>query len=111
MRCSKKFCIEDAVDGANYCQSHIKVSGAPRPGISNHRSASDGRFLELISDKARPAAKRAAKPAPKKVAQNPLLLGNASSIKAASTAVKKTDRKSSIGAGRKTAAAPKTRGG
>lgn len=113
MRCSKKFCVEDAVDGSNYCQSHLKVSGAPRPGISNHRSASDGRILELTLGKERIAAKRAAKPPLKKANQNPVLLGKASSIaEAPAPAGKKTARKSSTGASRKPASmAPKTRGG
>lgn len=111
MRCSRKFCIEDAVDGANYCQSHLKVSGSPRPGISNHRSASDGRFTELNSDNARSAAKRAAKPARKKAPQNPVLPGKASTIVDASSTGKKADHESSASASRKAVAAPpKVRG-
>ena len=33
MRCSNKTCALDAMDGANYCELHLKLKGAPRPGV------------------------------------------------------------------------------
>lgn len=103
MRCSKKFCIEDAVDGSNYCQSHLKARGAPRPGVSNTRSASDGRFLDLARSNEHPAAKRASDEPANKASQNPSLLGERRTVGADGApagkkpAAKKAARKSSTG--------------
>lgn len=54
MRCTKKLCIQLAVDGTNYCPLHLKLKGAPRPGISNSRSASGTRAEKTVGNDSSP---------------------------------------------------------
>lgn len=62
MRCMKRHCLALAEDGSNYCVHHLKLEGAPRPGVSPARSASGGRSA-VAAKKAAPAKKAAGKKA------------------------------------------------
>lgn len=81
MRCSKKHCLDLAMDGANYCANHLRSEGVPRPGTQTARSA--GRFKSDISGDAmswsgekKVAAKSPSKSTSKNP-KNPIFLGQA----------------------------------
>lgn len=97
MRCSRRFCVENAVDRTNYCELHLKARGTPRPGISNTRSAS-GVHASMPSKVKLAAAVPPSGEQKKQAGRSPVLLGQASILAtSAAEPVKKKARTSSSG--------------
>ena len=93
MRCSNKTCALDAMDGANYCELHLKLKGAPRPGVDTARSAAGGQIQEGAEKGGTSSGAGARRPAFRRPTENPTLLGKATSIKVESVAAKRISGK------------------
>lgn len=87
MRCTKKLCIQLAVDGTNYCPMHLKLKGGPRPGISNSRSAGGKLSESTVGKDSAPAESPGWVLANKR--KQPLLLGQAKTLSTNSPAARK----------------------
>jgi hypothetical protein len=72
MRCAKRNCQEEAVDGTNYCGDHLAMKGAPRPGLGTGQRSAYTPAKKAAAAKKAPAKKvvgKKATPSKKAVAR------------------------------------------